>query len=240
MTSREAGGAFKNMKKESSGKNYPSNENSSSTYAYYKSIADDVITLQILNIIEGNPETSHGKIKVKTGLAAGLVHSFMSRIAKKGWIRAKQVSPKRWLYFMTPEGFLEKSRLTVSYLSHTLHSYRLTQNVMRSFLTVCTEQGVKRIAIIGANDLADIAALNIVSAEGFELAAVLSSNGNGQKIAGKDVLPCERLGEIEFDVACICDPDFRAESFDAGTLPQGKTFYNLYKMIKISGNGGHE
>jgi len=70
-----------------------------SPYTHYKNLADDDIAMRILEIIDQTPDVSQRKITIQTGLAAGLVHSFMRRVINKGWVRAKQVSAKRWLYF---------------------------------------------------------------------------------------------------------------------------------------------
>jgi hypothetical protein len=53
-----------------------------------------------------------------------LTDTYFQRVFKKDWIRAKQVKPRRWLYFHTPQGALEKSRLRLSYMNCTLDSFR--------------------------------------------------------------------------------------------------------------------
>lgn len=182
--------------------------NNISPYAQYKNMADDSITLQIFDIVEKNSEVSQGKIMAQTGLAAGLVHSFMSRILEKGWVRAKRVNAKRWLYFMTPEGFVEKSRLIMGYLSRTLQSYKAAQALVSQQLELCRKNGCYRLVVAGDNEVADIAVLRIKATEGFILEGILSGitpdgNKDDQGIYGYD-----EVRNLQFDRLWACDMEF--------------------------------
>ena len=75
---------------------------------------------------------------------------------KKGWIRAQQVKPRRWLYFLTPQGALEKSRLSLSYLNRTLHSFRELKSKGDKHLRILSKKGVRGIHLCGENDLTDV------------------------------------------------------------------------------------
>lgn len=179
-----------------------------SPYIQYKNMADDSITLQIFDIVERNPEVSQGKIMMQTGLAAGLVHSFMSRILEKGWVRVKRVNAKRWLYFMTPEGFVEKSRLVMGYLSRTLQSYKTAQGLVSQQLELCRENGWYRLVVAGDNEVADIAAISVKAAEGFILEGILSGNAlNGNKLDQR-IYSYDEVLNLQFDRLWVCDLEF--------------------------------
>lgn len=179
-----------------------------SPHVHYKNMADDAIALQILDIVEKNEDVSQRKIIKQTGLAAGLVHSYMSKIINKGWVKANQVSAKRWLYYLTPEGFMEKSRLTIKYLSITLGNYREANNHVQANLQECVDNGWRKLIIVGDDDLAEISAINIKATSELELAGVLSGSADGNIIAGVETLPYEAIGAIEFDRILLCDADF--------------------------------
>jgi len=184
------------------------NKKNKSPHAMFKDMADDTVALQILEIIEKSPYVTQGTIKSQTGIAAGLVHSFMQTIISKGWVRAKQVSPKRWLYFITPEGFYEKSRLTIAYLSKTVQDYRSAQRLVNANLQVCLDSGWSKLIVAGKNDLAEIAALNINVINGLELVGIVAEDGHGETFAGSEILPFTATDEIEFDRILICDVAF--------------------------------
>lgn len=179
-----------------------------SMYAKFKNMADDTIILRIFGLVEQNSSISQRKIKIHTGLAAGLIHSFMKRIIEKGWIRANKVSAKRWLYFMTPEGFIEKSRLTMNYLGNTFQAYRITQDVIKAQLEVCGRQGCFRLIVVGAGELANILAMHIKSDESFKLVAIVSNSPADAVIHGVKVIPFGDVENLEFDKLLLCDHEF--------------------------------
>lgn len=185
------------------------NKKTESPHSHYKNMADEAVTLQIFDIIESNPRTSQQKITTQTGLAAGLVHSFMKKVMAKGWIRAKKVNTKRWLYFLTPEGFMEKSRITMSYLSRTLKTYRMAQNLVQQQLDICLRNNWRKLVIAGDNDLAEIASLNIQAADDFELCGIVADKRHGDTVGGMQIYPLERVSEIDFDMVIICDSNLK-------------------------------
>lgn len=175
------------------------NKSTKSLYSHYKDAADDAVALEILNIIEDSKEVSQRKITRQTGLATGLVHSYMKRIINKGWVKAKQVSAKRWLYYVTPEGFLEKSRLTIKYLSVTLENYRSTQEVINNALELCRENGWTKLVVAGTDQLAEILILNIRASNELELAGVVSEDLNSEADIGIDPVPFDQIHNLSYD-----------------------------------------
>ncbi len=182
--------------------------NRQSPYVRYKSMADDDIAILILGMIEKSPEISQRKITLQTGLAAGLVHSFMRRVINKGWVRAKQVSAKRWLYFVTPEGFMEKSRLTIDYVSRTLSNYRSAQNLIQEQLSYCLENNFRRLVVAGENEIAEIAALNIKANKDLMLVAIVTNGSGGDFVDQNDILPFGAVSELDYDRILVCDINF--------------------------------
>lgn len=205
-----------------------------SLHSQYKSMADDAIALRILDMIEQSPKVSQRKITLQTGLAAGLVHSFMRKVINKGWVKANRVSAKRWLYYITPEGFVEKSRLTLSYLGHTLNNYRNAQALVKSRLEEYVENGWKRLVVAGDNDLGEIAALNIKASDDLYLVATLGGDGAKKFLAGRPALPFEAFDELDFDKALVCGMDFLEWWSGKGNDPLDE---RLFHLAVLSGNG---
>ena len=65
---------------------------------------------------------------------------------------------RRYAYYLTPDGFAEKSRLTLEYLSVSLTLYRRAKKDYTALLLSASKRGISRIAILGASDFAEIAA----------------------------------------------------------------------------------
>ncbi len=211
-------------------------KNNPSIHSHFKNVADEEVTLKIFDIIEETgPEISQRKIVMKTGLAAGLVHSFMRRVMKKGWIRAKQVNAKRWLYFVTPEGFLEKGRLSMKYLNRTLNAYRTIQGHVTHTLELCRKKEWQKLAIAGDNELAEIAMINMKSDPYFTLVGVFGSGGQSENNQVIETLPFEELSAIEFDKILVCNTGFLEWNMQNGGLLEESKLLNLVSLTSSNG-----
>lgn len=130
-----------------------------STFQKTKDQAESKVLLNLLSAVEGNPEVSQRRLSGDLGVALGLVNTYLKRCVVKGWIRAREVSPKRISYFLTPEGFSEKSRMVAEYLSRSLYFFRDAKHQCEAAFAFCLQNGLKNIALVGEGDLRDIAAL---------------------------------------------------------------------------------
>ena len=69
---------------------------------------EELRTLTLFNTVEGHPDVNQRQLAQKLDVSLGLTNTYFQRVLKKGWVRAKQVKPRRWLYFLTPQGALGK------------------------------------------------------------------------------------------------------------------------------------
>lgn len=93
---------------------------------------------QILDLIEDVRPVTQRKLASNLGIALGLTNLLLRRLVKKGWLRARRVSPRRIRYFITPEGALAKARLTRAYFLESLKFYRESRDRMRERLAVAS------------------------------------------------------------------------------------------------------
>jgi len=113
--------------------------------------------LQLLARIEKEPVVSQRALAAELGVALGLMNTYLQRCIKKGWVKASQVPAKRFAYFLTPEGFREKSRVITQYLSSSLTFFREAREQCDVIFLKCSEKEWHNIAFVGAGDLAEIA-----------------------------------------------------------------------------------
>ena len=73
---------------------------------------DERIVLNLLNSVDDGAQ-SQRRIAEELGIALGLVNAYLKRCIKKGLVKVSQAPARRYAYYLTPEGFAEKSRLTV-------------------------------------------------------------------------------------------------------------------------------
>jgi hypothetical protein len=113
-------------------------------------------TLTLFNTVESSPEVNQRLLAQELDVSLGLTNTYFQRVLKKGWIRAKQVKARRWLYFLTPQGALEKSRLSLSYMHRTLDSFRELKAKGDEHLRILSQKGIRGIHLCGENDLTEI------------------------------------------------------------------------------------
>ena len=74
----------------------------------------------MLQAVEESSDVTQRHLAQSMGVALGLANSNLRRCARKGLIKVQQAPADRYLYYLTPKGFAEKSRLTADYLSISL------------------------------------------------------------------------------------------------------------------------
>ena len=117
---------------------------------------EELRTLTLFKTVESSPDINQRKLAQELDISLGLTNTYFQRVLKKGWVRAKQVKPRRWLYFLTPQGALEKSRLSLSYMHRTLESFRELKSKGDGHLRILSEKGESGIHLCGDVDLTEI------------------------------------------------------------------------------------
>ena len=117
---------------------------------------EELRTLTLFNTVESSPEVNQRQLAQELDVSLGLTNTYFQRVLKKGWIRAQQVKPRRWLYFLTPQGALEKSRLSLFYLHRTLESFRELKSKGDELLFILSNKGISGIHLCGENDLTEV------------------------------------------------------------------------------------
>ena len=117
------------------------------------------VMVHLLTEIERNPSFTQRGLAGELNIALGLMNQYLKRCITKGWIRASQVSPRRITYFLTTEGFKEKSHMVKDYLERSMTFFRDARAQCEEVFEHCAAQGWSRIALVGEGDLADIAKL---------------------------------------------------------------------------------
>jgi DNA-binding MarR family transcriptional regulator len=157
----------------------------------------DEITLGVLSAIEGDSAISQRTLSEELGVALGLANAYLKRCVRKGYIKIQQVPRRRYAYYLTPQGFAEKARLTGEYLSSSLQFFRRARGEMGDLMHECLARGFRRIALAGATELAEIATLTAHGLD-IELVGVVHEEANGGSFCG---LPMTRrlqdLGPVD-------------------------------------------
>jgi len=158
---------------------------------------EEIRTLTLFNTVESRPEINQRQLARELDVSLGLTNTYFQRVLKKGWIRAKQVKPRRWLYFLTPQGALEKSRLSLSYLHRTLNSFRELKSKGDEHLRILSKKGVRGIHLCGEDDLTEVLSYCFSGFE-IELLSVILEKDllENSEQGGKPVLPELKSSEL--------------------------------------------
>jgi DNA-binding MarR family transcriptional regulator len=159
---------------------------------------DARILLDLLNSVERDGGQSQRRLASDLGIALGLVNAYLRRCVKKGLLKVTEVPTRRYMYFLTPQGFAEKSRLTVEYLSVSFGFFRRAKAECGLLFNSVAERSLQRVALAGISDLAEIAMICAVDT-GVKVVAVVDDRATVSTFIGVQVV--SSFGSI----AGICD-----------------------------------
>ena len=145
------------------------------------------IVLGLLEYVGRGGEQSQRRLASELGVALGLANAYLRRCVKKGLVKVRQAPARRYAYYLTPRGFAEKSRLTLEFMSDSFVLFRRAKADCMVALESARERGYTRIALIGASDLAEIAAICALDG-GFAITAVVDANVAAERFAGAPVV----------------------------------------------------
>jgi len=120
---------------------------------------DPQITLGVLNAVEKNSRVTQRDVAKNIGIALGLTNAYLKRCIKKGLIKVQQAPANRYAYYLTPQGFAEKSRLTGEFLSQGFQFFRLTRTQLIEIFEHIQSRKWHNVAFHGLTDIAEIGVL---------------------------------------------------------------------------------
>ena len=178
------------------------------------------IVLGLLSSVESDGTRSQRHIAAELGIALGLVNAYLKRCIKKGLVKVHDAPARRYAYYLTPQGFAEKSRLTVQYLSDSFSFFRKAKSDCAGVFELAKNNGFHRLVLAGQSDLAEIAILCAVEA-GVAIVAVVDPSSESTHFVGVGV--CKAFANVKaaFDAVVVTDVARAKASFDAATAAVG-------------------
>jgi DNA-binding MarR family transcriptional regulator len=165
------------------------------------------IMLGLLESVQRGDAHSQRRLASELGIALGLVNAYLKRCINKGLVKVSQAPAKRYAYYLTPGGFAEKSRLTVEYLSYSFSLFRQAKTDFITVFTAARGQGMRRIAILGLSDLAEVAAICALDC-GMTIVAAIDARSESSSFLG---VPVKRsFDDIGDDVDAIVVTDMKS------------------------------
>ena len=170
------------------------------------------ITRGVLNAVHDNAHVTQRSLSGELGIALGLTNSYLKRCVKKGLIKVRQIPANRYAYYLTPQGFSEKSRLTREYLTQGFQFFRIAREQCSDIFEICSQRGLRCIALHGLTDLAEIAVL-CASDHEVELISIIDPSSELEAYSN---IPVHREipSSASFDAVLVTDLGNPQEHFD--------------------------
>jgi DNA-binding MarR family transcriptional regulator len=161
------------------------------------------VMLGLLESVDRDGGQSQRRLASDLGIALGLVNAYLKRCIKKGLVKVGQAPARRYAYYLTPQGFAEKSRLTVEYLSDSFSFFRQARTDCAEVFATAHARGFGRVVVAGKSDLAEIARICALDA-GVDIVAIVDPQATGASFVGLAVLP-DFDGAEPFDAIVVAD-----------------------------------
>jgi DNA-binding MarR family transcriptional regulator len=199
--------------------------------------------LEILAAIGEETSLTQRVLAQRLGVALGLTNLYLKRLARKGYIKIvefprKPSARKRLRYLLTPKGMAEKTRLSYEHMAYSLNLFRRARQMLRESLSLLPENGMKRVALYGTGEAAELAYLTLREFH-LEPVGVFSREAGGHFL-GHPVRGVAELASEEIDAVILATfdpPEQHLTELAPLGLPADKILTLRRPARPASGNG---
>lgn len=162
--------------------------------------SEEMRDLRLLEELEKNPIVSQRELSHRFGIALGVTNACLRRMARKGWIRIRDLNPRRIGYYLTTKGMLEKTRLTIHLISFRVQHYSELKKVIANRLLEMQRDGMQRIVFYGVSDEMEVAYITLQGVN-LKLVGIVEDDEKlkPQIIFGYELEPVSRVQELKPD-----------------------------------------
>jgi DNA-binding MarR family transcriptional regulator len=187
--------------------------------------------LQLLEEISQDSSISQRKLSSRLGVALGVTNACLKKMVKKGHIKVKGINHKRIAYYLTPQGFTEKTRLAYHFLHYTVSYYINLKKEITSKLNQIISKGHRRILFYGAGEVMEVA-LVCLHETNLELLGIIddSPDKQGRKIFNYTIQSAEAIRTLRPDIILVTSIKYQdriLESLKKDKQLKGIGFYLL-------------
>ncbi len=198
---------------------------------------DGRVVLGLLESVEQDCATSQRRLAAELGVAVGLVNAYLNRCVQKGLVKVTQAPARRYAYYLTPQGFVEKSRLSLEYLSYSFKFFRQAKLDCLTVFEIAGARGFGRVALDGVSDLAEIAMI-CARETNVEIVAVVDDKTDLERFAGVPIARNYDAVADGIDVLIITDLGATQATIAAAVARFGAERVLVPSLLqKASGNG---
>jgi DNA-binding MarR family transcriptional regulator len=193
---------------------------------------DSYKSLQLLDEIAKGEPLSQRDLSKKLNIALGLVNSYIKNLVGKGYITIKAIPSKRYVYYLTPKGFSEKTRLTYQLLQNYTNLYKNARRDFQKLFAELYSSGARKIVFAGVDEVTEIAYLSLQEID-MELAGVIDNDMKGKNFFRTVVMPFDQINTLEYD-SIIITTFVKRDSIYQNLLAHGVHKEKIQSIYQIS------
>lgn len=116
------------------------------------------LELKLLNEISKSKNHSQRSLSKDLNVALGLANAIIKKFVSKGILKLQQAPMRRYFYYLTPKGFVEKAKLTKEFLDSSLLFYSRAKDEYEKLIKINKKKN-KKLILLGKSELTEIATL---------------------------------------------------------------------------------
>jgi DNA-binding MarR family transcriptional regulator len=195
------------------------------------------IMLGLLESVGRDGGQTQRRLASELGIALGLVNAYLKRCIKKGLVKVSEAPARRYAYYLTPQGFAEKSRLTVDYMSYSFSLFRRARSDYANVLSAARERGLSRILLAGVSDLAEIATICAID-DGTQIVGIVDPGSTQKRFVGLPVYSSYEDVSGGFDAVVITDLRTPNEAYAEAVKRAGSDRVLVPRLLGLAPAGG--
>lgn len=184
---------------------------------------NDYRSFLLLEEISKNNEITQRDLSSRLGIALGLINSYIKNLASKGYITVSAIPRKRYKYYLTPEGFIEKTRMTYHHLQSFTNLYRNARQDFQKMFYSLSKNNVRKVVFCGTDEVAEIAYITLREFR-IKLVGVVDIERNNKKFFGFSTKPVADLKTVDYDKVIITSflkgKELHSELLKTGVPPE--------------------
>ena len=132
--------------------------------------------INFFSLLEKREVVSQSNLAKNVIISLGMANAILKKAISKGFVKAKTAPYKRYIYYLTKKGFIEKSRLVREYLDSSLDFFKSAKLDYLKILNAIKKKKLE-VILVGEGDLADICKLALLE-ENLIISGHLKFNKN--------------------------------------------------------------
>ncbi len=164
----------------------------------------------VIRCLGENEESNQRLIAQRAGISLGLTNLIIQRLIKKGYIKFRQLTPKKIQYILTSKGMAEKAEKSYNFTLRTIRTLKTMREQIQRIILEQYQKGIRKFVIKGQGELADLIGttfkdldLDGVSYSVIDVKQQVKKNETVILLADENLSRNKRNGEQIIDVISI-------------------------------------